>query len=259
MPVWVFPQPGCVIEAPSNQGIVDLVPWWISRLPDGLGVVAGTAALFDDPRATWAIEALGGVGGCRILELGPLEGGHTHMLLGADAAEVIAIEGNRQAYLRCLVAKELLDLKNARFLLGNFLPWLANSKECFDVIWATGVLDAMINPLALLAHMSLRTNRIHLFTHYIPDEGLADAQWAITIAEVENRAHRGRVVPHYMRAFPDASSTPNYASGLYTFGAWLRRADILEELNCLGFKRIAIGHESTDPANGPSMTIVASR
>ncbi|SKA36299.1 hypothetical protein SAMN02745126_05803 [Enhydrobacter aerosaccus] len=251
-------QPGFVAALPSSQAAIDLIPEWISNLPDKLGVIAGHAPLFDDPRAAWALEKLGGVQGGRVLELGPMEGGHTYMLLRAGAADVVAIEANKQAYLKCLIAKELLKLSGAQFLLGDFVPWLAQTNLYFDVVWATGVLDQVINPLGLLACIALRTDKIHVFTHYIPDDGLVDTNLASSIIAVEQRPHRGRMIPHFMRALPDSSTTSHYSGGLYTASAWLRRIDILDELKLLGFSQIEIGFESATD-NGPCFAFVAKR
>src|SRR6187402_1626923 len=85
-----------VHAAPSPQLALDLFKgdWW-SAVP---GLQAGSTPLFDDSRIRWAVEHLGGVTGRRILELGPLEGGHTYMLERAGAASVVAIEANTRAY-----------------------------------------------------------------------------------------------------------------------------------------------------------------
>ena len=107
--------------------------------------------------------------------------------------------------------------------------------------------------------MALRTNKVHIFTHFIPDEGTTDANWAGAIVDVQEREHGGRSVPHYMRAYPDASTTPQYSGGVYSVASWLRKADILEELERLGFKRIETAYETTHGDNGRAMAIAASR
>lgn len=68
--------------APSDQNVLDLFDnEWSSFVP-GEGRVArpGTSLLFDDGRVTWLGEVLGGFSGLRVLELGPLEVGHSTML-----------------------------------------------------------------------------------------------------------------------------------------------------------------------------------
>src|SRR5579864_2505070 len=95
-----------VSHAPTPQATIDIIDGWVSVLPTELGVnTAGYANLFDDVRATWAIDRLGGVRDASVLELGPLEGGHTYMLDRAGAKSVVAIEGNKRSYLKCLITK----------------------------------------------------------------------------------------------------------------------------------------------------------
>ena len=118
-----------VDAAPSAQSLIDLVPGWVSRLPALVPVTAGDLGLFTDSRVDWAVSILGGVYGKSIIELGPLEGGHTYMLLNAGASHVTAIEANTLGVLKCLIVKELLHLERASFLLGNFNPWLAQDNR----------------------------------------------------------------------------------------------------------------------------------
>ncbi|MEZ5286815.1 MAG: hypothetical protein R2712_18800 [Vicinamibacterales bacterium] len=110
---------------PSPQNALDIFAGeWASRMPSSAPVLrAGQAALFDDPRLAWPLERLGGVAGRRVLELGPLEGGHTYMLDRAGAREIVAIEGNTRAYLKCLVAKEILGIPSGRFVCGDFAAY----------------------------------------------------------------------------------------------------------------------------------------
>ena len=100
-----------------------------------------TAARLRDPRVAWAITALGGVEGRQVLEVGPLEGGHTWMLEQAGAARVIAVEANARALLRCLIVKELVGLPRTTFLLGDALAYLDASPPPFDAALAAGVLS----------------------------------------------------------------------------------------------------------------------
>ena len=62
---------------------------------------------FNDERINWLLDELGGVQSKKILELGPLEGAHTYMLEGAGG-DVLSIEGNHGAFLRCLIVKNFL-------------------------------------------------------------------------------------------------------------------------------------------------------
>ena len=82
-----------VKSAPSVQNTLDIFPGeWASKLPGDLSLLnAGQSGLFEDARITWAVEQLGGVTGQTILELGPLEAGHTYMLEKLGAASITAV------------------------------------------------------------------------------------------------------------------------------------------------------------------------
>ena len=84
-----------VAGLPSPQNAIDVFAGeWASRFPaKGPAVQAGTVPLFEDPRLGWAENALRELSGQgfadqTVLELGPLEGGHTYALaqLGAKHA-----------------------------------------------------------------------------------------------------------------------------------------------------------------------------
>ena len=119
-------------HAPSAQRTVDLfAEGWASHLPIP-GVHSGQHALFEDPTVRWLLRECEGVLGKRVLELGPLEGAHSRMLQDAGAREVVGVESNARAYLKCLVAKELLSSDRCKFLFGDFREFLRTSGERFD-------------------------------------------------------------------------------------------------------------------------------
>ncbi len=127
---------------------------WSSAVP---GFETGSASLFDDVRIKWLEAQLGSFSGQRVLELGPLEGGHTCMMERAGAS-VVAIEANQRAFLKCLIVKDALHLKS-EFLYGDFRPYLeAAQPGRFDFILAIGVLYHMLEPLKLLHDIARVTN-----------------------------------------------------------------------------------------------------
>ena len=106
----------------------------------GLDTKPGASPLFEDPRITWAMDTLGIPEGQRILELGPLEAGHSYMLQRAGARDIISIEANTRAFMKCLCVKELLDLHRVHFLLGDFVSYLKQDTSRYDAVMASGVL-----------------------------------------------------------------------------------------------------------------------
>ena len=121
---------------------------WASDLADVVpGVVSGPARHFGaDPRPGFAFAHIKQetiLRGARILELGPLEGGHTYQFERLGAAELIAIEANVEAYLKCLIVKELVGLRRSRFLLGDFIEYLKLDTTRYDLVFCCGVLYHM--------------------------------------------------------------------------------------------------------------------
>jgi SAM-dependent methyltransferase len=257
------PNDVCIFSAPRAQFAIDLVEGWTSRFPASVGVEAGEVPLFDDPRSKWAISmikggASSGVQGMRILELGPLEGAHTYMLEQAGAESITAIEANKRLFLKCLITKEIVGLSKSRFLLGDFMPWLEAEPGHFDLVWCTGVLYHMPEPLKLLHAIARTTDRIHIWTHYVDDQKL-DAAWASPIVATDEREFMGRTITHYRRSYHSATSNKTYCGGVYNEACWLSKESILEQLKIEGFYNVDINFDIADNPNGPCFALVAQR
>jgi len=153
-----FPKPANAIDLFEDE--------WTGAIP---AFISKRAKFYDDPKIALWEDAVGGFSGKRILELGPLEASHTYALECRGAANILAIEANTHAFLRCLVVKELLHLK-ARFLLGDFCKYLQSSTSSFDLILASGVIYHMMDPLSLIENMTRNTSVIAAWTHYYDPE-----------------------------------------------------------------------------------------
>ena len=82
---------------PSAQNAADVFKdAWFSRLPDvdGVSLKTGKLGLSDDKNVRWANEQVGGFRGMQIIELGPLEGGHSYLLSHVGVEHVLAVEAN---------------------------------------------------------------------------------------------------------------------------------------------------------------------
>jgi hypothetical protein len=250
-----------VTEAPSPSTALDIFAGeWTSRFPPPLDDAdAGTIPLFADARLDWAITELGGVAEQSVLECGPLEGMHTYMLLQRHAREVLAIEANRQAFLRCLIVKELLELDRAKFLCGDVVRFLDETPDHFDLCVASGVLYHMRNPAELVYLTSKAADRLYLWTHY----------WDGAVAE--STRHTGLFTshtPHEYRGFRHTVHRHEYGPALRTSaflggsgsaGNWLSRDDVLGCLEHFGWRVDAVAFEDRAHPNGPSLALVARR
>ena len=191
---------------PSYQNAIDLLPGWNAAFPPEMKLTAGPGYMYEDPRIHWAAERSGGLEGKRVLELGPLEGAHTYLLERLGAKRIDAIEANKLAYLRCLVAKEIFGLRRARFHLGDFVRGL-EAPTRYDLIVACGVLYHMTEPLTLLERIAGRTDLIYLWTHYFDDEEMPlDRRPPLCVPRAGRRQSGNRAIPQFPRRRSDAAS-----------------------------------------------------
>src|SRR5579883_2276741 len=240
--------------APSPQNAIDALQGWNMALPEQAGAVAGAGAFYNDPRILWAFDQFGPLDGRKVLELGPLEASHTYMIEQRQPASILAIEANRLSFLRCLVVKELLGLRTARFQLGNFMPFLEQTAERFDFVIASGVLYHMANPVRLLELLALRTDAVYLWTHYASDEAMpsGDARRLAIVGDAQSVESHGVRVRTYQRSYWGAWKSKAFCGGPHDAHCWIDRDDMLSLLRALGFDDIRIAHDEPNHAYGPS-------
>jgi hypothetical protein len=248
--------------APSPQVAIDLFAGqWSSDLPDHLGVDAGQQSLFADPRIGWLLDQAD-LKGARVLELGPLEGGHTFQLAAAGA-EVTAIEAHTHAYLRCLVTKELLGVDSGcRFLLGDFGAHLeAHPDERYDLVLASGVLHHSTDPLRLLGLMARASDRLALWCHYFDAEVVAATPALVRQFPGGPQAARlgGHHVRLHRRDYRSAVQAGGFRGGPDVHALWLERDDLLACLARLGYGDIRVGADDPWHADGPAILLYAER
>jgi hypothetical protein len=250
-----------VVGMPCAQNAIGILPGWNHALPPELGVTGGGGPFYADPRIAWAIEQAGGIAGKRVLELGPLEASHTYMLEQGKPAVLCAIEANKLAFLRCLVVKEVFDLKIARFLLGDFTDWLDESPERYDLIVASGVLYHMQKPLRLLELMAARTDAFYLWTHYVSQEAMpeGDPRRGGFVGDIEIHECRGLPVRLYNRSYRGSWKKKSFCGGAHDLHRWIEKDDLLALIRALGFSDVRIAHDDPAHVNGPSFSIFAQR
>ncbi|GMG80814.1 hypothetical protein LNKW23_00260 [Paralimibaculum aggregatum] len=250
-----------VATPPSAQNAVDAVPGWRTALPPETGAEAGTLGLMSDSRIAWALERLGGVAGARVLELGPLDGGHTAMLHAAGAARVDAIEGNRLAFLRCLIAKELLGLDRAHFHHGDFAAGLGSADGRYDLVLASGVLYHMADPAALLARLAAVTDRLYLWTHLFDAAAMpeGDPRRGAFTGRVLEAAHGGVPLRLHERGYLGSERKAAFCGGPRDRHVWMERGGLMALLGALGFDRLEIAHDDPAAEGGPALSVLATR
>jgi hypothetical protein len=247
---------------PGPQNAIDIFKGeWVSRLPAPFDdLTGGVAPLYDDPRLRLGLDVIGGVAGKRVLELGPLEAGHTYLLDRAGAADILAIEGNSRAFLKCLVVKELVEMRAARFVCGDFLEYLRGTPDRVDLTLASGVLYHMMNPVELIARIARVTDAVYIWTHYY-DEALLNtsvvtARRVVAPEEAEYEGYRHRL---HRFDYGRALERKDFCGGNRPQARWLTRADILGALRHFGFGRVHPFYDEPNHLHGPAFSVVAQR
>lgn len=249
-------------ELPSSETALGLFDGsWTSQLPGRDG--PGTALLFDDPRITWLIDELHGVNGSHVLELGPLEAGHTWMLEQAGA-QVMAVEANHDAFLRCLVVKNMLQMKS-NFVLGDFARALPDGGP-WDLVVASGVLYHMVAPEKLIESIAAKTDRIFLWTHYFDaDTAKWDEEARAKVGskwkpdEAVTRTCNGRTIRLVPMLYEESLTWSGFCGGPAHHSYWMYREELLGLLESFGFVHQRISFDRPDSTNGPSFAVLASR
>lgn len=251
-----------VTSMPSDQNAIDLFKdQWSSSFPAEAGnVKAGELGLFTDPRMKWGGEMIGGFKDLDVLELGPLEAGHTYMLERGGAKSILAIEANSRAYLKCLITKEILNLRSARFQLGDFLEYLHASQETYDLCVANGVLYHMREPAELIYLISKVSDKTIIWTHYYDDEVIkANPEKSGYFTEVKEHSFQGFDYVTNKYNYLEALKSGGFCGGTAPFSRWMYREDILACLKHFGFKNINISFDDPQTRSGPSFCLAASK
>jgi len=253
-----------VVRLPSAQNVVDLFDGeWSSKMPEGSGLVStpGTAALFSDGRISWAESVFGGFADKNILELGPLEAAHSYMMQSAGAKSITAIEANSRAFLKCLCIKELFNLNRVSFKFGDFVSFLEQNKNKFDIAIASGVLYHMADPVRVLDLIASAADKIFIWTHYFDKDLIGrNESSAARFGEIETATYQGFEYRFASQAYKqEALDWSGFCGGPEKSSKWLTKDSIVGFLNKAGFTDIREQFHQPDHQNGPAFAICAQR
>jgi SAM-dependent methyltransferase len=242
-------------RSPSAQNIVDIFRGqWASDLSFAGVSGTGDVNLFADDKPAQAAQMLGrdnSLAGYSVLEFGPLEGADT-CLLEKLGASVTAVESNIDAFLRCLAVKEILGLRRSRFLLGDGVKFLSDTGQHFNLIFCSGFLHHMSEPLELIRQICSHTIKCFVSTHYYhPDRKPKHIQGGPLIREVAGffAAHW----PYVYESRPRALIGGTQASAL-----WLERDAMLEAFRYFGLSNVTVVWDDPAHTSGPTVTFCAT-
>ncbi len=241
---------------PDRQHEFDLFKGeWSSHLPSYDG---GASHLFDDSRIKWLDEISGGVDGKTVLELGPLEGGHTSML-ARRGAKVTAIESNRRAFLKCLIVKNAFNF-DADFRLGDFTKYIAATTDRYDILLASGVLYHMTDPISVLRDMAKLSDVIFLWTHYYDENVILPSEKLRKKFSLTPRGQNinGKNVSLFKYHYLGALNWRGFSGGTQHYSNWLSKDGLMTVLSSLGFK-VEIGDDDSNHVNGPCILLYAKK
>lgn len=247
-------------SAPSNQNAIDIFEGqWSSYFPKSFAAnTGGSAGLFEDERLHWAEEHLGKFSNQNILELGPLEGGHSYMLETMGASNIDAIEANSEAYLRCLVSKEICQLKRVNYKLGDFRKHLESNTTLYDAAIACGVLYHQRNPIDLIRLLAENCRSLFIWSHYYEAEAVQKIDHLKDkFAHSEKTSCGGfdHTLHHY--EYGKALEWNGFCGADYSSACWLSEDDMLNALKHFGFTVSAKKYESNP--NGPAIWITCKK
>ena len=213
-----------------------LGPWttrfWVDGVPCGGSAYDPT----DDARMAMFERESGPLAGKRVLELGPLEGGHT-IQLARKGASVVGIEGHEANYRRCLFVQEFFHLENVEFILADLRAVDFEALGPFDMIFSVGVLYHMDKPWKLLTALRSVARRMFISTHCAAP-GKADAVVDADGCRLEGMWHQ--------EGPPDEP-----LSGLQPQSFWPTREYLTKMLVHTGWRTITWMDYSPDHTNGP--------
>jgi len=227
---------------PPPRGWWDLLPFTAHRISLAPGVettVAGVPPV-DDIRTQLVVDACGGsLEGRTVVDLGCLEGGFTLAFAQRGATHVVGIEARELSVQRCELARSLLGVDNATFVVADVKDEL-DRHDPFDVVFATGILYHVADPAAFLRTMRSACGYVALVDTHVarPDEATHDCSSMVT-RTLHGATYEGRMFPEYP---PDVSDDAKEAMAWAAYSDadafWPVEDDLVRMMHDAGFSRV---------------------
>ncbi len=163
------------------------------------------------------------------------------------------------AFLKCLVTKELLDLRRCSFLCGDLIQYLSTSSERFDVCIASGILYHMVEPIRLIELISSSASSLIMWTHVYDDDALNHKDLAGRLSPARETVYKEFRHHVYRHSYGLEARLSGFFGGTEPYSNWLSRADLLRALDHFGWTKVEVAFEELSHSNGPSLALVAVR
>jgi protein-L-isoaspartate O-methyltransferase len=212
----------------------------------------------EDVRPRWCAEIFPSFRGSRVVELGPADG-YNKAALEQLGANVTAIEGNGDAFVRCLILKNALGLKD-QFMIGDFTQGLG--ADFYDTIYASGVLYHLEDPIGFLESIRDKCANLFLWTHFF-DKAAAERidyeRDAFASGETKERKLGGRTYTYHLKTYNlEHVGLAGYIGGLNKTASWLSKDDLFGVIEQLGYKVFRV-QEDRAARMMPAVNIFATR
>jgi hypothetical protein len=236
----------------SEQNGVDLFDWTCKIPVENIN--SGNHRVFEpiDVRPSLVLKHFNSLKNWDILDLGTFEGGHSYQLESYGAI-VTAIEAHPINYLKCLIAKNTLSM-TTKFLLGDFQKYIEKFDAKYDLIFASGVLYHMYDPVSLIRSMSKISKNIFLWSHYVCDQhsNLWDPQYTSTI-DID-----GNNYTYYNYQY-DVKRSDRVYSGTKQNCNRMTLKDIKASFLNYGYTKITVLEDQRDHPGGPAVSLIAEQ
>ena len=227
---------------PAPHGWWDLLPFTAHRIELANGIettVAGVPPV-DDIRTQLVVDACGGsLDGRTVVDLGCLEGGFTLAFAQGGATRALGIEARELSVQRCELARTLLGVENAEFVVADIKDELVRH-DPFDVVFATGILYHVADPAGFLCTMRSACGHVALVDTHIArlDEVTHDCSPVVS-RDSHGSTYRGRMFPEYP---PDVSDDAKEAMAWAAYSDadafWPLEDDLVQMMHDAGFARV---------------------
>jgi hypothetical protein len=213
-----------------------------------------------DGRPRFCAETFSDFRNFKIIELGPSDGYNTLGMELEGAHDIVSIEANTAAFLRCLILKNAMGLR-AKFLLGDFLKYLDQPELSADLVYASGVLYHLRDPVEFLVRCGRVAPHLFLWSFYYDAEKVQKDphERERFAADVNERHEVGGAMFTYHRRFYQAelAADPKYQGGLKDYAYWLDLADLRQAIGLAGYEIIKVIGDAY--MGMPAMNIFAAK